>query len=84
MNAPLNLSPRQLLQQRLQDAQIATPHVTVTPQSAHIGALIGGVDLHQPLTTSEVHTIRSALLQWKVVFFRDQHLSHAQHVAFSS
>lgn len=84
MNAPLNLSPRQLLQQRLQDAQTATPHVTVTPQSAHIGALIGGVDLHQPLTAAEVNTIRSALLQWKVVFFREQHLSHEQHVAFSS
>lgn len=84
MNAPLNLSPRQLLQQRLQDAQTATPHVTVTPQSAHIGALIGGVDLRQPLTAAEVNTIRSALLQWKVVFFREQHLSHEQHVAFSS
>ncbi|WP_174862811.1 TauD/TfdA dioxygenase family protein [Comamonas jiangduensis] len=84
MNAPLNLSPRQLLQQRLQDAQTATPHVTVTPQSAHIGALIGGVDLHQPLTAAEVNTIHSALLQWKVVFFREQHLSHEQHVAFSS
>ena len=84
MNAPLNLSPRQLLQQRLQDAQIATPHLTVNPQSAHIGALIGGVDLRQPLTTAEVNTIRAALLQWKVVFFRDQHLSHEQHVAFSS
>jgi alpha-ketoglutarate-dependent taurine dioxygenase len=84
MNAPLNLSPRQLLQQRLQDAQTATPHVTVTPQSAHIGALIGGVDLRQPLTAAEVNTIRSALLLWKVVFFREQHLSHEQHVAFSS
>lgn len=84
MNAPLNLSPRQLLQQRLQDAQTATPHVTVTPQSAHIGALIGGVNLRQPLTAAEVNTIRSALLQWKVVFFREQYLSHEQHVAFSS
>ena len=84
MNAPLNLSPRQLLQQSLQDAQAATPHVSVIPQSAHIGALISGVDLRQPLSAAEVHTIRSALLQWKVIFFREQHLSHEQHVAFSS
>lgn len=83
MNAPLTLSPRQLLDQRLQAAQAATPHVSVTPQSAHIGALIGGVDLAQPLSAPEVHTIRSALLKWKVVFFREQHLSHEQHVAFS-
>src|SRR5205085_5506969 len=26
--------------------------------------------------------IRTALLQWKVVFFCDQHLTQAQHVAF--
>ena len=84
MNAPLKLLPLQLLQQRLQDAQAATPHVSVIPQSAHIGALISGVDLRQPLSAAEVHTIRSALLQWKVVFFREQHLSHEQHVAFSS
>lgn len=83
MNAPLTLSPRQLLLQRLQDAQAATPHISITPQSAHIGALIAGVDLRQALSAQEVHTIRSALLQWKVVFFRDQHLSHEQHVAFS-
>lgn len=83
MNAPLTLSPRQLLAQRLQAAQAATPHITVAPQSAHIGALIGGVDLRQPLNAAEVHTIRSALLQWKVVFFREQHLSHDQQVAFS-
>lgn len=83
MNAPLTLSPRQLLDQRLQEAQAATPHVSVAPQSAHIGALIGGVNLRQPLSTAEIHTIRSALLKWKVVFFREQHLSHEEHVAFS-
>lgn len=83
MNAPLNLSPRQLLDQRLEQAQAATPHIHIAPQSAHIGALIAGVDLRQPLQAAEVQTIRSALLKWKVVFFREQHLSHEQHVAFA-
>ena len=83
MNASLKLSPSQLLQQRLHTAQAATPHIQVTPQSAHIGALIEGLDLRQPLERAEIHTIQAALLQWKVVFFREQHLSHEQHIAFS-
>ena len=83
MNMPLPHLPLQRLVERLDAAQAATPHITVTPQSAHIGAVIGGLDLRQPLTAAEVHTVRSALLRWKVVFFRDQHLDHHQHVAFS-
>ncbi|WP_459616544.1 TauD/TfdA dioxygenase family protein [Bordetella sp. 2513F-2] len=83
MNMHLNLSPQQLSAQNLESALAATPHLEVAPQSAHIGALIRGADLREPLTAQEVHTIRAALLRWKVVFFRDQHLSHAQHVAFA-
>lgn len=83
MNLPLQASPLELSQQRLQTALQATPHITLAPQSAHIGALIGGVDLRAPLSASEVHSLRSALLRWKVIFFRDQHLSHEQHIAFS-
>ena len=83
MNMPLPYAPLQRLDERLGAAQSATPHIQVTPQSAHIGALISGADLTQPLSAAEVHTVRSALLRWKVVFFRDQHLSHEQHLAFS-
>jgi len=83
MNMPLPHAPLQRLDEQLQAAQAATPHVSVAPQSAHIGALIGGVDLGRPLSAAEIHTLRSALLRWKVVFFRDQHLSHSQHEAFS-
>lgn len=56
--------------------------ITVEPQSVHIGALIGGVDLTKPLTDLQVSEIRSALLEWKVIFFRDQFLNHQQHVDF--
>lgn len=83
MNMPLPHSPTQRLDEQLNAAQNATPHIHITPQSAHIGALIGGIQLQQPLSAAEVHTIRSALLRWKVVFFRNQHLSHEQHLAFS-
>src|SRR5690606_1804715 len=42
-----------------------------------------GVDLRNPLDEATVAEIRSALLQWKVVFFRDQDISQAQHLAFA-
>ncbi|MDY7578819.1 TauD/TfdA family dioxygenase [Herbaspirillum sp. RTI4] len=56
--------------------------ITVEPQSVYTGAEISGVDLSRPLTPQAVAEIRAALLQWKVIFFRDQPLSHEQHVAF--
>lgn len=55
----------------------------VLPLSAHTGALIEGVDLSQPLEPGDVAAIRAALLKWKVVFFRDQHLDHRQHIDFA-
>ncbi len=56
---------------------------TVVPLTAHIGAQIDGIDLRQPLSVRQVAGIRAALLKWKVVFFRGQHLDHDQHVTFS-
>lgn len=58
-------------------------NVNITPLSIHIGAEISGVDLTQPVSDEEGHAIRQALLKWKVVFFRDQFLSHQQHVQFA-
>lgn len=83
MNMPLTHAPLQRLNEQLSAAQKAAPHIQIAPQSAHIGALISGVNLQQALSPAEVHTVRSALLRWKVVFFRDQHLSHEQQIAFS-
>ena len=51
--------------------------------SVHTGAEIFGADLTRPLDDPTVATIWNALLEWKVIFFRDQHLDHAQHVAFA-
>lgn len=55
----------------------------VSPMSVHTGAEIEGVDLTRPLDARSVAGIRAALLRWKVVFFRDQHLDHARHIAFA-
>jgi taurine dioxygenase len=51
--------------------------------SGHIGAEIFGVDLTSPLNTETAAEVRAALLQWKVVFFRDQHLTQEQHLSFA-
>ena len=55
----------------------------IRPMSVFTGAEIFGVDLRQPLTPEAAKEIWAALCKWKVVFFRDQHLDHAQHVAFA-
>jgi taurine dioxygenase len=54
----------------------------IRPLAGHIGAEIVGVDLTEPLDAEVVAEIRAALLQWKVVFLRDQHVTQAQHIAF--
>jgi taurine dioxygenase len=56
--------------------------LTVTPVSTVLGAEISGLDLRQPLTAEVVAGIRAALLRHKVVFFRDQDISHEDHVRF--
>src|SRR6201986_1974383 len=57
--------------------------IEVVPLTLHIGAEIKGVDLTRPLPPQELEAVREAFLKWKVVFFRDQHLDHAQHVAMA-
>ena len=54
----------------------------VRPLAGHIGAEIHGVDLSADLDDATVAAIRTVLLRWKVVFFRDQTITPAQQVAF--
>jgi alpha-ketoglutarate-dependent taurine dioxygenase len=55
----------------------------VIPLTLHIGAEIRGVDLSQQLPPEQRKVIWDAFLKWKVIFFRDQNLDHAQHVAMA-
>ncbi len=55
----------------------------VRPQSGWTGAEIHGVDLTAELRADQVAEIRAALLKWKVVFFRDQFISHDDHLRFA-
>jgi len=64
------------------DHTAAALGLDVRPMSGHIGAEIHGVDLREPLPSEVVAEIRATLLRWKVVFFRDQDLTSAQHIEF--
>lgn len=60
-----------------------TSTVTIEPQSPTIGAEVGGVDLSTELSDDTIAEIRQALLDWKVLFFRDQDITTEQHLAFA-
>jgi taurine dioxygenase len=61
---------------------MTTSKITVSPLTPAIGAEIGNVDLGQ-VTDQEIIDIRAALLKHKVVFFREQTLSQAQHIGLA-
>jgi taurine dioxygenase len=57
--------------------------LTIRRMSGAVGAMIGGVDLARDLDNNEVISgIHQALLDHCVIFFRDQHLTPEQHIAF--
>lgn len=59
-----------------------TSTMTVSAITPTIGAEIGNVDLRR-VTGEDIAAIRAALLEHKVVFFRDQTLSQEEHIAFA-
>jgi taurine dioxygenase len=58
--------------------------IEVKQTSGFTGAEISGVDLSRPLSDEAISEIRQALLQWKVVFFRNQNIDHAAQIAFTA
>lgn len=66
----------------VQAMETVTTGITVRRTAGHIGAEIGGVDLRAELDDRTVAELRQALLAHRVLFFRDQSIDHAQHVAF--
>ncbi|AKZ53748.1 Alpha-ketoglutarate-dependent taurine dioxygenase [Streptomyces ambofaciens ATCC 23877] len=55
----------------------------VVPLARTIGAEIRGVDLSRPLGAALREELNRALLEWKVLFFRAQHLTSDQQRAFA-
>lgn len=58
--------------------------IGVTPVTPAIGARVDGIDLRRPLGDAQRAELRDALHRHLVLFFRDQELSDAEHVAFAS
>jgi len=56
----------------------------VAPLSPTIGAVITGVSLAEPLDAELFTQLNRALLEWKVIFFRDQAITGDQHTAFAA
>jgi alpha-ketoglutarate-dependent taurine dioxygenase len=67
----------------VETTRTAKDGVEVRPMTGYTGAEVIGVDLAGPLDDEAVAVIRAALLRWKVVFFREQKLDHAAHVALA-
>lgn len=59
-------------------------HLALAPLSPTIGAEVTGVDLVRPLPDEVEAEVRQALLEWKVLFFRDQHIDSAAHRDFAA
>jgi len=57
--------------------------IEVRQMSATIGAELSGVDLSSSLSNQAIAVIRQALLDWKVLFFRDQDITTEQHLEFA-
>ncbi|MBX3511344.1 MAG: TauD/TfdA family dioxygenase [Hyphomonadaceae bacterium] len=56
--------------------------ITLTPAGPLFGAEVSGLDLRAPLSPAQVSAVRAALLRHKVLFFRNQDISHEDHVRF--
>jgi taurine dioxygenase len=59
-----------------------TTSLSVRPVTLKVGAIIDGADLREPLDPDTVQTIRQALLDHGVIFFRGQDLTRDQMRAF--
>ena len=58
--------------------------IDIRPVSASVGAEIHNVDLADPMQDRTYQEIRNALNEHGVIFFRDQNLTPAQHLAFTA
>lgn len=80
----VDLGPRPVT--RIPDSFPLVPYerIAITPLSPTIGAEIDGVDLAGDIDASLQAEIHQALLEWKVLFFRDQDITQEQHRRFAT
>jgi alpha-ketoglutarate-dependent taurine dioxygenase len=81
---PIAVGPfTHLAQERDRLASLQWRHFDAKKIGATLGAEISGVDLRLDLPDQVIADIRQALVDYKVLFFRDQPLSPQHHVAFA-
>tara|TARA_R110000824_G_scaffold366730_2_gene555739 strand:- start:268376 stop:269248 length:873 start_codon:yes stop_codon:yes gene_type:complete len=74
------------MNQHLKSADTATAAAlpfTVKPLTPNIGAEVHDIDLSAPMDQAMLTALRQTLLEWKVIFFRDQNITTEQHLAFA-
>lgn len=57
---------------------------TINTLTPHIGAEVCGLDLSKPLSERVLNDLKKAWSEWKVLVFRDQLLSRAEHKAIAA
>jgi taurine dioxygenase len=57
--------------------------VEIVPVTVEIGAEVQGVDLRRPLAPADLRELQSAFARHLVLFFRDQHVTPGDHLAFA-
>jgi len=78
------MGPRSYLhEERARLAALTWKHFDLTPLGSTLGAELSGVDLGQDLPAEVFAEIHQALLDYKVIFFRDQPVDAAAQVAFA-
>lgn len=65
------------------NSAVASPHFEAIPLSGAMGAEIAGVRLPE-LSDEGFEDFKQALYRHKMLFLRDQHLTHAEHEAFGA
>jgi taurine dioxygenase len=81
---PIHFGPRRHIAQireRLDDLKF--DHFEATLQSPCLGAEIRGVDLTKPASPALAKELNTALVEYKILFFRDQDISTEEHAAFA-
>ncbi|MEM1231303.1 MAG: TauD/TfdA family dioxygenase [Pseudomonadota bacterium] len=58
-------------------------HIRVEPMTGTIGAEIHDIDLRDQLSDAVMQEVERALLEWRVIFFRDQDISTDDHLRFA-
>ena len=58
--------------------------LTITPISSALGAQIDGVDLTRPLSPLQRDAIEQALLEYQVIFFKEQSITPQQQARFAA